>query len=76
MKRKPRVLFFVTYTESEGDTKGTEEAAIPRGGAAPLLPRHGMVWAPRKTTDIALPPIYCFPRENPKYPSLHPRKVP
>ena len=27
-------------------------------------------------TDLALPPIYSRSRENPKHPSLHPRKVP
>ena len=34
-----------------------------------------MVWGPRGSTDIALPPIYSHPRENPKHLSLHPRKV-
>ena len=67
--------FYVTYTESEGDSKGTEEAATPRGGAPPWL-RRGMVWAPRAPTDIALLPIYLFPWGNPKDPSPHPRKVP
>ena len=42
----------------------------------PPWPRHHVVWAPWLPTDIALPPIYCFPQENPKYSSLHPRKVP
>jgi hypothetical protein len=39
-------------------------------------PRHPMVWAPRAPTDLALPPINSHPQENPKGPSLHPRKVP
>ena len=66
--------FSVTYTESEGDSKGA--AAKPCGGAPPTWPRHHMVWAPWAPTNIALPPIYSVPRENPKYPSLHPRKIP
>ena len=28
--------FSITYTESEGDTKGTEEAATPRGSVPPF----------------------------------------
>jgi hypothetical protein len=34
-----------------------------------------MVWAPRAPTDLALPPINSHLWENPKGPSLHPRKV-
>jgi hypothetical protein len=37
-------------------------------------PCRPMVWAPRAPTDLALPPINSHPRENPKGPSLHPRK--
>jgi hypothetical protein len=39
-------------------------------------PRLAMVWDPRVSTDLALPPIYCPRCENPKGISLHPRKVP
>ena len=35
-----------------------------------------MVWPTQVATDIAPPPIYTRSRENPEYPSLHPRKVP
>jgi hypothetical protein len=35
-----------------------------------------MLWAPRVPCDIALPPINCHRRENPKSIGLHPRKVP
>jgi hypothetical protein len=35
-----------------------------------------MVWAPWAATDLASPPIYSTPRENPKYPSTIPRKAP
>ena len=45
--------------------------ARPRPG-----PRLGMVWAPWAATDLASPPIYSTPRENPKYPSTIPRKAP
>jgi hypothetical protein len=39
-------------------------------------PRLAMAWAPRASIDLALLPIYCPRRENPKRRSLHPRKVP
>jgi hypothetical protein len=38
-------------------------------------PRHRMVWAPRAPNKLALLPINSLHRENPKGPSLHPRKV-
>ena len=34
------------------------------------------MWGPWWPPDIARPPINSVPQENPKYPSLHPRKVP
>ena len=68
--------FADTHAESEGDPKGARGASTPGGGAAPPWPRGHMVWAPWSPTDIATLPIYFVPRENPKYPSLHPRKVP
>jgi hypothetical protein len=37
--------------------------------------RHHMVWAPRAPTDIALPPINCLRRENPKSIGILLRKV-
>jgi hypothetical protein len=46
-----------------------------RVARAPLWLRHRMVWAPRAPTDLALPPINSLHRENPKGPSLFPRKV-
>jgi hypothetical protein len=39
-------------------------------------PRHPMMWAPRASIDLALLPINSHLQENPKGPSLHPRKVP
>jgi hypothetical protein len=46
-----------------------------RMARAHLWLRHHMVLAPRAPTDIALPPIYCLQRENPKESSIDPRKV-
>ena len=62
------------YMESEGDSKGARGKPHHMATRAPW-PRHHVVWAPWAPTDIALPPIYSVPRENPKDPSLHPRKV-
>ena len=45
--------------------------ARPRPG-----PRLGMVGPPCAATELASPPIYSPPRENPKYPSTIPWKVP
>ena len=45
--------------------------ARPRAG-----PRLGMVRAHLASANLASPPIYSPPRENPKYPSIIPRKVP
>jgi hypothetical protein len=53
---------------------------------APRQPHHAMgwvhpwshlamVWAPRASIDLALPPIYCLQRENPKSESIDPQKV-
>ena len=42
----------------------------------PPLARRHMVRSPQASTDIAPSPINCLSRENPKPPSLHPRKVP
>ena len=50
----------------------------PHHGAARAhpLPRRGVVWGPRGSAAAALSPIYSSRRENPKYPSHYPRKVP
>jgi hypothetical protein len=34
-------------------------------------PRRAMVWAPQVPSEIALPPINCLQRENPKSASIH-----
>ena len=71
--KRPRPYFSSTYTESEGDTKGSHEVAKPPGGAAVAPPRQPVVWAPRGSADIAPSPIYSPRRENPKTPSLSSR---
>ena len=72
---KAEVPIFPSRTKSpEGTRRGLGRQ--PHHRAERPWPRHHMVWAPWAPTDIALPPINCFPWENPKYPSLHPRKVP
>ena len=63
------------YPESEGESKRGSRGATPCLGAAPSWPRLDRVWGPWPPTDAALPPIYSVSRENPKSPSLHPRKV-
>jgi hypothetical protein len=68
--------FSDTKTESKGETDTSREAATPCHGAGPPLPRLAMVWAPRASTDLALPPIYCPWCKNPKKGSLHQWKFP
>ena len=74
--KKPRSYFSVTYTESEGETKGAPRRPHHVVARVPPLVRRHMVRSPRASTDIAPSPINCLSRENPKHPSLHPRKVP
>jgi hypothetical protein len=47
-----------------------------RGWRGSPWPHHHQVWAPGPPSDIALPPIKCLRRENPKESSILPRKVP
>ena len=75
--RRQKSLFF---QQVPGVRRGVEDEqqgghTMPRR-PPPSWPRLGRVWGPWPPTDVALPPIYSVPRENPKYPSLHPRKVP
>jgi hypothetical protein len=73
---KAKVPIFLTHSRSP---KGRRSRATRRPHlvvAQPSVwPRCPMVWAPRAPTDLALPLVYSHPRENPKGPSLHPRKV-
>ena len=46
------------------------------GATRAPLPRRGVVWGPHGSAAAALSPIYSSRRENPKYPSHYPRKVP
>ena len=47
----------------------------PMARVGPLARRH-VGSEPRASTDVAPSPIYSPRGENPKHPSLHPRKVP
>ena len=51
-------IFPGAKTESKPETEEGQGLATPPLGAAPPWPRLAMVWAPRASTDIALPPIY------------------
>jgi hypothetical protein len=52
--------------ESKAETEEGQETATPPGGAPPLWPRQGVVWALGPPSDIALPPIKSPRRKNPK----------
>ena len=68
--------FSNTYPESEGDPKGASGLGSPCLGAGPPLaaPRCGEATL---AAHRHCPSAYLFrSRENPKYPSLHPRKFP
>ena len=73
---KTKVPIFPASTRSPKESRRGAAGGhtMPRRG--PPWPRLDRVWAPWTPTDAALPPIYSVPRENPKDPSLHPRKVP
>jgi hypothetical protein len=76
-KSKPKVPILLTRRRSP---KGRRRRAVrqPHHGVAwvPPWPHLHVVWAPRVPSEIALPPIKCLRRENPKSSSIHPRKVP
>ena len=74
--KRPGPYFSSTYTESEGETKGAPRWPHPLLARVGPWPRRQAVWAPRASTDAAPSAIYSFRRENPKYPSHYPRKVP
>ena len=67
--------FHETKTESEGESKTSHRAATPGPGAAWPWPAPGGGVGPLASADFALPPTYSPSRENPKYPSIIPRKV-
>jgi hypothetical protein len=74
---KPEVPIFLLRTRSpKGRRRRAGRRPHHRVAWAHLWPRHHMVWVPRVSTDLALPPIYCLQRENPKWIGLYPRKVP
>ena len=74
---KSEVPIFLTRTQSSKERQRGAPRLPPHTTAwvGPLARRH-VVRSPRASTDIAPSPINCLSRENPKHPSLHPRKVP
>jgi hypothetical protein len=74
---KPEVPIFLSHSRSPKQRRRRAPRWPHHAMArAHLWPCHHMVWAPRASTDLALPPIYCPRRENPKGRSLHSQKVP
>ena len=67
---------FPTRTRSPKERRRRATRQPHHGDARPPLPRRGVVWGPRVSPAAALSPIYSSRRENPKYPSHYPRKVP
>jgi hypothetical protein len=70
----PEVPIFLTRRRR---SKGRQRRAKrrPHHRVPSLWSCHRMVWAHRVPSDLALPPIYCLWRENPKGINLHPWKV-
>ena len=75
--QKPEVLYL---TWQHRRPRGIRRHAVRRPHLCQARPRDGprlgMVWPPWVPPGLAPPPIYSPPRENPKYPSIIPRKVP
>jgi hypothetical protein len=72
---KPKVPIFLSRTGSpKGRRRRAGRRPNHRVARAHLWLCHHMVWAPRVPSDIALPPINCLWRENPKSIGIHPRK--
>jgi hypothetical protein len=73
---KAKLPIFLTQRRSPKQRRRRAERQPHHAMArAHLWSRLAMVWAPRAPIDIALPPIYCSRRKNPKSISLHPQKV-
>jgi hypothetical protein len=75
-KQKRNLLFFLTQRCSPKQRQRRATRQPHHRVAPPLWSCHRMVWAPRVPSDIALPPIKCLQRKNPKSSSLCPQKVP
>ena len=67
---------FPTRTRSPKERRRGATRQPHHGAARAPLPRRGVVWGPRASPAAALSPIYSSRRENPRYPSHYPRKVP
>jgi hypothetical protein len=76
-KTKPEVPILLSRTRSpKGRRRRAGRRPYHRVARVTPWPRHRMVWAPRVPSDIALLPINCLRRENPKGIGIHPQKVP
>ena len=76
-RKSTEVPISPTRTRSPKGRRRSARRRPHKGSARPhLLPRRGCVWAPRVPSAAALSPIYFPRRENPKYLSHVPRKVP
>ena len=74
---KAQVPIFLSRTRSSKETRrGPRRRPHHVAARSHLLPRCDVVWAPRASTDVAPSPINTSIRENPKYMSHIPRKVP
>jgi hypothetical protein len=74
MKQKPNLQFFPTRRRIPKQ-RLRRAPSQPHHRVAPPWLCHRMVWPPRAPSDIALPPINCLQRENPKRIGIHPQKV-
>jgi hypothetical protein len=75
-RNKSQTSYFSRHEDGvQSKDRGGHRGNHTIGWRAPLWPRHHVVWAPRVPSDIALPPIKCLRRENPKEFGIHPRKV-
>jgi hypothetical protein len=72
---KPEVPILLSHTWSPKKRR-RRAPRQPHQVVARPWQRHRMVWAPRAPSYLALPPINCHPRENPKSIGIHPRKGP
>ena len=68
--------FIRTHLMERRSSRGGPRGPHTHPGRGSPLARPGVVWAPRVPPAAALSATYSPRRENPKYPSHYPRKVP
>jgi hypothetical protein len=75
-RNKSQTSYFSRHEDGvQSRDRGGHRGSHAIGWRAPLWPRHHVVLAPLVPSNIALPPINCLWRENPKSIGIHPRKV-